>query len=203
MDQGAGIVARKGLVEIGDDAVLVIPEALPRDGRHQAEAVAQAGAGRFEVAFKPGGKSFGTVKAEHRPAARVRFQQVGKSGLHACGFITERERPARRGKIPGKPDAVLGGLNFDADEGNAGLFGFHNAGCVSIDVQEVIGKAMPWSELELANRDAATGFNVDAAAILDQPSGRGEQAVDVCAGTVFWPASGWGDHERFVASLTG
>jgi hypothetical protein len=34
-------------------------------------------------------------------------------------------------------------LDLDFDEGNAGLLGFDHAGSVSIDVEEVIGKAVP------------------------------------------------------------
>src|ERR1035437_1283463 len=82
-----------------------------------------------------------------------------------------RRRAARGGNILGKPDAVFGGLDFDADQGHAGLLGFHHAGCVSIDIEEVVGKAMPRGERKFANGYAAAGFNVDCVAILDEPPG--------------------------------
>ena len=171
VDEGAGVVAGEGLFEVRNDAVLMIPKALARDGRHDAQPVAQATARRLEIGFEPTGERFGAVETEDGTAARVGFQEVGEARLDASGLITERERAARRGEIPGKPDAVFGGLDFDADQGDAGLLRFHDADCVSIDVQEVIGEAVPWSELEFSNGYAAAGFNVDVVAILDQPTG--------------------------------
>jgi hypothetical protein len=49
-------------------------------------------------------------------------------------------------------------------------------------------------EREFANRDTATGFHVDAVAILDDPPGSGQKTVDVGAGTVFGTATGWRIH---------
>ena len=167
------MVAGKGLIEVGDNAVLVIPEPFAGDGRHQAEAVAEAGAGRFEIGFEPGGEGFGTVKAEDGAAAGVGFEEVGEARLDAGGFVAEGEGPAWRGEVLGKPDAVFGGLDLDTDQGNAGLLGFHDAGSVAIDVEEVVGETVPRSGREFANGDAAAGFNIDAVAILDEPPGAG------------------------------
>ena len=48
------------------------------------------------------------------------------------------------------------------------------SGCVPVDVGEVVGKAVSGGQLEFADGDSAAGFDVDAVAILDQPTGGGE-----------------------------
>src|ERR1035437_3169558 len=45
--------------------------------------------------------------------------------------------------------------------------------CVPVDVGEVVGKAVSGGQLEFADGDSAAGFDVDAVAILDQPTGGG------------------------------
>jgi len=67
--------------------------------------------------------------------------------------------------------AVFGGLDLDPDQGHARLLRFYHTGRVSIDVEEIVGKAVPRSEHEFANRNAASGFNVAAVAVLDEPPG--------------------------------
>src|ERR1035438_3186956 len=126
-----------------------------------AVRVGEAGAGRFEIGFEPGGEGFGTVKAEDGAAAGVGFEEVGEARLDAGRLVAEGEGAARRGKIPGEADAVLGGLDLDADQGNASLFGLHDTGSVAIDVEEVVGESVPRSEREFANGDAAAGFDID------------------------------------------
>jgi hypothetical protein len=37
---------------------------------------------------------------------------------------------------------------------------------------------------------------------LDQPTGRGQQAVDVSAGAVLWPSLSWDVHGWFVTYFT-
>jgi hypothetical protein len=81
-------------------------------------------------------------------------------------------------------------LDLDFNERNARLLGFDHSGCVSVDVEEIIGKAMAGRQLEFADRDTAGGFDVDAVAILDQPAGGDQEAVDVSAGTVLGFAPG-------------
>ena len=48
------------------------------------------------------------------------------------------------------------------------------SGCVPVDVGGVVGKAVSGGQLEFADGDSAAGFDVDAVAILDQPTGGGE-----------------------------
>src|ERR1019366_4030226 len=64
VDEGAGVVAGEGLFKVRDDAVLVIPKSLARDGRHDAQPVAQATARRLEIGFEPTGERFGAVETE-------------------------------------------------------------------------------------------------------------------------------------------
>lgn len=64
-------------------------------------------------------------------------------------------------------------------------FGALRVGVISVDVEEVIGKAVSGGQGKFADGDSAGGFDVDADAILDQPAGGGQEAVDVGAGTVF------------------
>jgi hypothetical protein len=92
VDQGARTVAGERLFEVGDDAVLMVPEAFARQRRHDAQAASQAGAGRFEIGFEPRGERFGTMEAEDRAAARFRFEEICESRLDARGLINERQR---------------------------------------------------------------------------------------------------------------
>jgi hypothetical protein len=56
--------------------------------------------------------------------------------------------------------------------------------------------------MEFADRDSAAGLDVNAVAILDQPTGGGQQTVDISAGAILWLARGWNGHGRFVAYFT-
>ena len=203
VDQGAGVIASERLFEIGDDAVLVVPEARAGQRRHDAQAATQGGAGRFEVGFEPGGEGFGAVKGEDGAAAGVGFEEVGEARLDSGGLVTEGERAARGGEVVRESLAVFAGLDFDFDEGNSLLLGLDYSGGTTVNIEEVIGEAMSGGQGEFADGDAAAGFDVDAVAILDQPAGGGEQAVDVSTGAVLGPAPGWNGHGRLAVYLTG
>ena len=203
VDEGARVIASERLFQVGDDAVLVAPKALAGQGGHDAQAAAQGGAGRFEVGFEPGGEGFGAVEGEDGAAAGVGFEEVGEARLDSGGLVAEGERATRSGEIVRESLAVFGGLNFDCDEGNALLLGLDYSGGVAVDVEEVVGKAVSGGEWEFADSDAAAGFDVDVVAILDEPTGGGEQAVDVSAGAVLGPASGWDGHGQLAVYHTG
>jgi hypothetical protein len=82
------------------------------------------------------------------------------------------------------------------------LLRFDYSSGVPVDVEKVVGETVAGGEWEFADGNAAAGFDVDAVAILDQPAGGGEQAVDISAGAVLGPASGWDGHGRFATYLT-
>jgi hypothetical protein len=136
------------------------------------------------------------VEGEDGAAAGVGFEEVGEARLDSGGLVAEREPATRRGEVPRESLTVFAGLDLDFDEGNPFLFCLDYSGCVAVDVEEVVGKAVSGGQREFADGNAATGFDVDAVAILDQPAGGGEQAVDVSAGAVLWPALGWDGHGR-------
>jgi hypothetical protein len=143
------------------------------------------------------------VEGEDGAAASVGFEEVGEARLDSGGLVAEWERAARRGEVPRESLAVSAGLDFDFDEGNALLLCLDYSGCVAVNVEEVVGKAVSGGKWEFADGNAAAGFDVDAVAILDEPAGGGEQAVDISAGAVLGPTSGWDGHGRFAAYLTG
>ena len=65
-------------------------------------------------------------------------------------------------------------LTLGRNRCDARFLGLDYSGCVPVDVEEVVGKAVSGGQLEFADGDSAAGFDVDAVAILDQPAGRGE-----------------------------
>ena len=62
--------------------------------------------------------------------------------------------------------------------------------------------------IQIAGEDSLTGplaqagFNVNAVAIFGSANRQRQQAVDVSAGAVLWPAPGWDGHGRFVGYST-
>jgi hypothetical protein len=90
VNQGARVVARKRLLEIGDDAILMVPKSIAGERRQDTQAIANAGARGLEVGFEPRGERFRPMKAENRPAAGVGLQKIGEAGLDAGGLIAER-----------------------------------------------------------------------------------------------------------------
>jgi hypothetical protein len=65
-------------------------------------------------------------------------------------------------------------LTLGRNRCDARFLGLDYSGCVPVDVEEVVGKAVSGGQLEFADGDSAAGFNVDAVAILDQPASGGE-----------------------------
>jgi len=137
-----------------------------------------------------------------KAAAGVGFEQVGEARLDSSGLVAERERAARRWEIVRQSLAIFAGLDFDFDKGHARLLGLDDSGRVAVDIEEVVGETVSAGQLEFADGDSASGLDVDTVAILDQPTGGGQEAVDVSAGAVFWLARGWHGHVRLAPNNT-
>lgn len=123
--------------------------------------------------FDPGDQRLRAVETEDGPAAGIRVQQVGEAGFDAGGFVEKGERAAEGRQVPGQALAVSGGLNLDFGERLAGFFRFHDARGVPVGIEEIVREAVARGKGEFADGDAAAGFDVDAVAILDQPTGGG------------------------------
>src|ERR1017187_745499 len=134
------------------------------------------------------GKSKASAEAELSKNLLMRnptaaFVKIGVCGLHFAQCRV-RELTLRRNRC----DARFLGLDY--------------SGCVPVDVEEVVGETVSGGQLEFADGDSAAGFDVDAVAILDQPAGRGQEAVDVGAGAVLRLAGGWHGHVRLRQNST-
>ena len=159
----------------------------------------RAGAGRSEVGVEPLRKGLGTVEAEDGAAAGVGFEEVGEAGFDAGGLVAERERAAGRGEILGEALAVLAGSGFRRRSGER-LPSWLRRRRRPIRRRRGDSRRNRGREREeFANGDSAAGVDVDAVAILDEPSGSGQQAVDVGAGAIFGTANGWRNHALFVS----
>ena len=75
-------------------------------------------------------------------------------------------------------------INEYVGEGVALFLRFHHARGVSVHVEQVIGEPVAWRELEFADRNASSGVDVDVGAVLNQPSGFAEQAIDLYPGAI-------------------
>ena len=79
---------------------------------------------------------------ERRPAAAgVGVEEVCEPGLDAGGLVEERQRLAARADLR-EPVGVLGGLDLDAGQGGADLLRLDDADRLSVDEEQVVGKAV-------------------------------------------------------------
>jgi hypothetical protein len=135
------------------------------------------------------------MKAEDRAAAGIGFEEIGEAGLDAGGLIAERQRSARGGEVRRKPLAISIGLDLDLGQRDTGFLRFYYAGCVAINVKEIVGKAVTRSEKEFTNVYRSARPKINAISILDDPSGIREQAVDIARGAILRAAAGWHGHD--------
>ena len=112
-----------------------------------------------------------------------RVEQVGELRLDARRLVQEGQRPAVGGQCVGQALAVAPGLRLDAGERPARLLGLDRAGGRAIDVQEIVnGTAL---QRKLAHGDARSGCEICGGAVLHDPAGIGQLAVDPLAGSGF------------------
>ena len=118
------------------------------------------------------------MKAKDAAAGGVGFEQIGETGLDACGLIKEWERPPRGRE--GFRDAltIFLCLRFEAGKRRAFLFGLNDTHGLPIREKEVVGLTEAVGQRESADGNAGAGVDVSVGPILDEPSGGNEHAVD-------------------------
>ena len=85
----------------------------------------------------------------------------------------------RGGSRPfGQTLGVLLRLDLDARQGVALGLRLEDADGLAVDEEQVVGEAVAVGELELADGDAAAGGQVHLVAVLDDPAGLLQLAVD-------------------------
>ena len=107
------------------------------------------------------------MKAENRTAAGVGVRKIGETGFDSRGLVAERQRTTPGGEIDRKAVAISIGLEFDLGQRITTLLCFDDARCVTIHIQEVVGKTITRSEQEFANCYGAPGFDINPITILD------------------------------------
>lgn len=125
-----------------------------------------------------------TMKGEDRAAARLRVEIAGEARLDAGGFIAERERVTRVGKVFRQTETVLHALFFHPDQRLALFFGLNRADRHFIHEERIICRARFHGEF--ANSHAAPGGQVEMAAVLYDPAAIFEHPVYILPRAILW-----------------
>lgn len=120
-----------------------------------------------------------------RARLRVGVEAVDEPGLDAGAHVDERQRLHRRVEPGGEAGSVLVRLQLDVGQRVAGGLGFEHTDSLAVYEEQVVGKAVPRSHLELADRHPRPGGEVHRRAILDDPARRFQGGVYVLTGTLF------------------
>ena len=90
-----------------------------------------------------------------------------------------------RRELRGKALAVLGRLDFYTDERETFLFRLHNSNSFSIQIQQIVRKAMPAHEGKISEDHAPPGMKICALVVLNSPASLFQRLVDVLARLIF------------------
>ncbi len=154
-----------------------------RDGRGCGAARRQRGCRRNQV--QPVAQRIGPMKRKGRACARLGVETVGEMGFDAGGLVGERQRTIPGGQFVGQTLGVARRLGLDARERDAFFLRFDHAGRSSVDVEQIVGKAVAGLQRKFADRHAARGVDVGFAHGLHRPAGGCKQPVDLGAGAFF------------------
>jgi hypothetical protein len=108
----------------------------------------------------------------------------------AGALVVERQGPVVGRQGVGQAGAGLGRLRLDAGERLAGLLGLDDAGGLAVDVEQVVGDAVPPLQRALAPGDPAAGVEARRVGVLDDPAGAAEVVVELASGLVVGPGPG-------------
>jgi hypothetical protein len=115
---------------------------------------------------------------KHVSAAGLWTQSIGEATLGPGALMPERQGVDGRDQMIREPFAIFLARDLDTGQRGAGLFGFDDPDSGATDKEEIIRKAMPCFERELADGDAAGNTQVRMLRILHRPSCLREHGVN-------------------------
>jgi hypothetical protein len=141
----------------------------------QSSAAAAGGEDRrLRQRLEPFAERCRLVEGEDVAGAWLGVEAVAEVRFGAGRFVDEGQRPAPCRQAARQALRITRRLDLDASERRAPLLGFDDAGGPAIDVQQVVGKAVPGFEREFAQRDATRGVDVGRGNVLHRPAGGGQ-----------------------------
>ncbi len=136
------------------------------------------------LAIRPSPQRLRTVEPEHRSASWLRIEQVGESRLDPGAFVEHRQRCHPRVGETGQPLGVDSRLRFHTGQGYPPRLRLDDPHRPPVGDEQVIGFAGARNR-HLANGNAGSGTEVHLLAVLNDPTGQAQLAVDVFAGKRF------------------
>jgi len=131
------------------------------------------------------------VEGEDVAGAWLGVEAVAEVRFGAGRFVDEGQRPAPRRQAARQAQRVTRRLDLDPGERRALLLGFDNTGGLAVDVEQVVGEAVPGFEREFAQRYTPGGVDVGRGDALHRPAGSGQELVDLLAGALFGGGHGF------------
>ena len=206
LDQGAWPVLPERAFEILDRGPLSGPEMRIVDGGWQqlettrqcriadvvrrsilGDSVTLVGVGPVSTRFTPPpcniypfDQRLGSMEAKDRAASWLRIEVIREPCLDAGALVEHRQwqRPVRN--VVGQSLGVDAGLEFDAGQRGSTRFGFDDPDRLLAGDQQVVGFPGSWVT-RFAQGDSGPGKEIERLAVLHNPTGQRQLAVDVFA----------------------
>lgn len=199
LDEGAGMILGKGLLELRDRLELAGAEALAGERMGDGHPGKPRPQGlRLD---DPSGQRLGTMEAEDPAGAGMRVTLVPEEGLRAGRFVKEWEaldsRGEELGEEVGKLSGIVSRLLRHGGKGRADFLGLDHSDGLTVHQQEVIAAA--GLQRNLADGNALSGAEVDGAVVLYHPATGNQHRVDLLTGEGFGGEVG---HKNGVRQIT-
>jgi hypothetical protein len=110
------------------------------------------------------------MKREDRPAAGLGLEEIGEASFDAGAFVAEWQRAAIGGQIGRQAFAIFRGLDFYANERQAGFLSLDYSACSAVDIEEIIRETMAGFQGKFPDGDAPARSDDGFFAVLDEPA---------------------------------